>query len=267
MKKLLLIIFVLLICTVCIYLVHKQVPDDNSYSIEQLSPYQKSHIAHGGGALGEYTYSNCYYAIKTYYDEGIRLFELDVEYTTDNIPVMLHSWDGFQFKYLGLERNVVYSYEEFINAKMINDWGQLSLESTITYMKTEFPEMFLITDTKADNRALLLTISQQYSDVQDRIIPQVYNQEEYKYAKELGFKNIIYTLYMSEDTDEQIIEFCKNNQVFAITMPKDRALGTSLAKELNDLGIYVYAHTINSDEDFEQLKENGVSGIYTDNLF
>ena len=83
----------------------------------------------------------------------------------------------------------------------------------------------------------------------------------------LGFKNIIYTLYVSEDTNNEIVDFCKNNYVFAITMPKSRALDSDLAKRLSELGIYVYTHTVNSEEEFESLKEKGVRGIYTDTLF
>jgi len=238
----------------------------NSFFPNDLSSYQKSRIAHGGGSLDGYTYSSSYDAVKYYYNKGIRLFELDVEYTSDHMPVMLHSWDGFQYKYLGIDRDIVCTYDEFINAEMINGWTQLTLDSTIRIMKTEFPEMLLITDTKEDNKELLLILSTLYSDLMDRIIPQVYNQDEYKYAKELGFKNIIYTLYMSEDTDDQIIDFCTLNKPFAITMPKSRALESDLATRLSDMGIYVYAHTVNEEAEFEELKEKGVQGIYTDTL-
>ena len=162
---------------------------------EELSRLQKSLIAHGGGALSGDTYLNCYDAIKYYYDKGIRLFELDVEYTSDGMPVMIHSWDGFQWKYLGLDRNIVCKYDEFKNAKMKNNYTQLDLESLSNYMLTEFKEMYWITDTKADNKKLLSTLAVNYPYLLDNIIPQVYNQEEYFYAKNLGFKNIIYTLY------------------------------------------------------------------------
>ena len=245
----------------------KTIAEEIDIKKESLSLLQKSLIAHGGGALSGDTYLNCYDAIKYYYEKGIRLFELDVEYTSDGMPVMLHSWDGFQWKYLGLDRNSVCKYDEFKNAKMKNNYTQHDLESLSNYMITEFQEMYWITDTKADNKKLLSNLATNYPYLVDRVIPQVYNQNEYFYAKNLGFKNIIYTLYMSEDTDEQILDFCKHNDIFAITMPLQRVLDSELSQKLSELGVYVYTHTVNDDETYKTVLLKGVKGIYTDSLF
>ena len=211
----------------------------------------------------DYTYLNNLEAIRNSYNQGIRLIELDVEFTTDNQPVMLHSWYGFITKFFVVEAWKTYYYEEFKNFKMVNGWHQLTLEDTIFYMENEFKEMYLITDTKNDNKLLLDIIMSKYPHMQKRIIPQVYNQEEYFYAKSLGFTNIIYTLYTSPDTEEQIIEFYKQNKPFAITMPQSLAY-SSLPLELSKLGIYTYTHTINDINEYTTLINNGINGIYTD---
>ena len=215
--------------------------------------------------LGD-TYLNCYDSIKHYYSLGLRLFELDVEYTSDHVPVLLHSWDGFQYKYLGIPREKVASFEEFSNAKMKNGYTQLSLEALATLMENEFSDMFFVTDTKENNLELLSIISSNYKSIKPHVIPQVYNQDEYTFAKELGFENIIYTLYMSEDTDLEVIEFCKENDVFAITMPIKRVQDSVLANLLKNSGIFVYTHTVNDPSLFTKLKSYGVQGVYTDYL-
>ncbi len=212
------------------------------------------------------TYLNCYDSIKYYYSKGLRLFELDVEYTSDHVPVLLHSWDGFQYKYLGIPREKVASFEEFSRAKMKNDYTQLSLESLAKLMENEFSDMFFVTDTKENNIELLSIISSNYKAIKPHVIPQVYNQDEYFFAKELGFENIIYTLYMSEDTDDEVINFCKENDVFAITMPLKMAQESALASNLKEKGVFVYTHTVNNKAVFEELKSNGIQGIYTDYL-
>lgn len=217
------------------------------------------------GILEDYTYTNCLEAIKNSYSKGIRLIELDVEFTTDNKPVMLHSWDGFINKFFGVEAWKTYSYDEFENFEMVNGWHQLTLDDTISYMKNEFKEMYLITDTKNDNILLLDILVNKYPYMKKRIIPQVYSQEQYQYAKDLGFDNIIYTLYISTDTNEEIIEFCKQNKPFAITMPQHLAY-TDLPIELSKIGIYTYTHTINSIEQYNDLLNNGINGIYTDSI-
>ncbi|NBT32870.1 MAG: hypothetical protein EBT13_13490 [Rhodobacteraceae bacterium] len=53
----------------------------------------------------------------------------------------------------------------------------------------------------------------------------------------------------------------------AVTMPIDRALGTSLVRDLLDqTGTPVYVHTVNDPELAACLKSIGVAGIYSDSL-
>lgn len=227
---------------------------------------EKQYVAHAGGQLEDYTYLNNLEAIRNSYNKGVRLIELDIEFTRDNVPIMLHSWDGFITKFFRVPAWKKYYLKEFKSFQMINDWHQLTLDETIKYMQKEFKDMYLITDTKNDNLLLLDIIANRYPNMMHRIIPQVYNQDEYQYAKKLGFENIIYTLYMSEDTKEEIIEFCKRNNPFAITMNTSWA-NTDLPMELSKLNVYTYAHTINTEDEFEILKTNGIKGVYTDKLF
>lgn len=231
----------------------------------ELTANDMKYVSHAGGRMGKLTYVNNYEALKNSYDKGYRLIELDVEFTSDNVPVMLHSWDGFINSYFKVEGGKTYSYNQFKKFEMINGWHQLSLEDVINYMDTDFNEMYLITDTKNDNKKLLSLIKDEYSYMQSRIIPQVYSQDEYEYAKSLGYKNIIYTLYLSEDTKEEIIDFARREKPFAITMSTSWAY-TDLPLYLERLGVYTYCHTINDKSEYDFLKLNGIKGIYTDEL-
>ena len=266
MKKRSIFLIFLIIAIIIFSIIFTFIHTYNDYSkAHPLSLQEKKIIAHAGGALGDFKYLNNLESIENSYNNGIRLIELDIEFTTDNKPVMLHSWDGFVTKFFSVEAWKTYYYDEFKNFKMVNNWHQLTLDDTIFYMKNMFKEMYLVTDTKNDNKLLLDILATKYPYMKKRIIPQVYNQQEYKYAKDLGFNNIIYTLYASKDTPEQVIDFCKNNEIFAITMPKDLAY-TDLPSKLSELGIYTYTHTINDIEEFKSLSTKGINGIYTDYL-
>ena len=148
----------------------------------KISDIEKKYVAHAGGMLDNKTYLNCYEAIENSYKNGFRLIELDIEMTSDEVPVMLHSWDGFVTAFFDVESDKIYSYEEFKKFKMINSWNQLSLDEVINLMDSEFLDMYLVTDTKNDNKKLLELISKKYNYMMHRIIPQVYSQEEYHYA-------------------------------------------------------------------------------------
>ncbi|MCQ2749813.1 MAG: hypothetical protein MJ246_07740 [Clostridia bacterium] len=95
-----------------------------------LNDLEKSRVAHGGGRLnGKDDYTNCYDAVKSSYDKGVRMIELDIGFTADDVPVMIHSWDGFFPKYFDTkarnisfdEANGVILYSDFMKTQMKNN--------------------------------------------------------------------------------------------------------------------------------------------------
>ena len=234
---------------------------ENLEKVEDLTPEKL--IAHAGGRIGEHTYTNSKEALDQSLDKGYRFIEVDFEYTTDGEPVLLHSWDGFLTKFFEVEPKK-YSLEEFKSFQMINGWTQMTLEDLALWIN-KHPEVFIITDVKEKNIELLTKISQEYPDIQQQIIPQIYTMEEYIKAKYLGYKDIIFTLYRSQYTDEEIVEFAKHNKLLAITMPTSRAK-TQLPKELGKTDVFTYTHTINDKESAEILEGYGIDGFYTDEL-
>jgi glycerophosphoryl diester phosphodiesterase len=76
------------------------------------------------------------------------------------------------------------------------------------------------------------------------------------------FPEVLYTLYQSKDTDEQVIEFVNKTGV-DITMPASRAT-KSFVKKLKKAGARVYVHTVNEEDEIRELSRMGVHGFYTD---
>ena len=231
--------------------------------IKKKAMVPESLIAHAGGKIGDETYTNCQEALDTNYSKGFRLFELDFEWTSDNKPVALHSWDGY-IKRFFKEVPKQYTYNEFMDFKMINNWHQLDLEKLSIWLKSH-PDAFIVTDVKENNVELLKIISENYKDVQDQFIPQIYQMDEYIKVEYMGYKNIIYTLYLSKNTDDEIIDFVKRNKLFAVTMSIYKAK-TGLLQRLEESGVFIYTHTINSEESQKDLEQVGIDGFYTDSL-
>lgn len=100
-----------------------------------------------------------------------------------------------------------------------------------------------------------------------QFIPQIYAVNEYNPAIELGFKNIIFTLYRTNISDSEVLDFVNNNALLALTLPANRAVEGTLAQKLKHSGVFVYVHTVNQNEVFNFLQSKGVSGIYSDTLF
>lgn len=220
-------------------------------------------VAHAGGEIGGLTYTNAREALDLSYENGIRLMEVDFHWTTDDKLVCVHSWDGFINRHFNVEAKR-YSYDQFISFNMINGWHQLTPHTLRLWMERH-PDAYIITDIKENNIKGLEILSEKYPHIMDRIIPQIYSMDEYEKVKSLGYENIILTLYMIRNTDDEIVQFAQNNKLFAVTMPEEKAY-TDLPKRLKDIGVYVYAHTINEEGTVKKLKENCVSGFYTDRL-
>lgn len=218
-------------------------------------------VAHAGGKIGGETYTNSLEAMDQSYNNGIRLMEIDFEWTTDDKLVSTHSWDGFIGKFFNVPVKQ-YSYTEFENFQMINGWHQLT-PKVLDEWFGHHTDAYLVTDIKGNNVEGLRRLKQEYPRLAERIIPQIYRLEEYEHIKNLGYEDIILTLYLIKNTDDEIVEFAKNNKLFAITLPIKRAK-TDLPNRLKEHGIYVYAHTVNSQDLAEELESNGVSGFYTD---
>lgn len=243
-------------------------PKDKKISLiteDNLKNNIKNHhlIAHAGGIVGKSTYTNSKDAMDLSYNNGIRLMEIDFEWTTDNKLVCIHSWNELVEELFNVPIRQ-YSYEEFNKLEMINGWQQLTPDILAKWLE-DHSDAYLVTDIKRKSVDALKILSDSYPHLIERIIPQIYNFDQYDKVLDLGYKNIILTLYMTNNTDKEIIDFAREHKLFAITMPKKQA-ETSLPKKLNELGIYIYTHTMNDDELIEDYIGNGVSGFYTDVL-
>ena len=84
--------------------------------------------------------------------------------------------------------------------------------------------------------------------------------------RRLGFAHIIFTLYQTDLDDDGVIDFATQYPLLAVTMPLDRSIESDLPARLHSLGIFVYVHTVNDADRWAQLREIGVSGIYTEKL-
>ena len=104
-------------------------------------------------------------------------------------------------------------------------------------------------------------------DAPRRVIPQIYRARNFHAIKQLGYEQIIWTLYRYRYDNEQVLEEVHMlSGPVAITMPRHRA-DSNLPMELNLLGIPTYVHTINSAEESHRYRtEQGVTEIYTDFL-
>lgn len=235
-----------------------------SYDISK-NPIKKPQlIQHAGGGIGDMTYTNSLEALNKNYAEGERFFELDFDITSDGVPVVIHGWEQMNL-YKNGEIGKQYTSKEFISFKRKDKLTQMNIDILANWLETH-EGSYIITDVKSDNVKVLSTIASKYPSLKNRFVPQIYKLRQYSAVRELGFEDIILTLYASEYSDEIVLGFASQYPLFAVTMWDTRVLNGTLAKKLKQQNITVYAHTVNKWDEVQRLKAKGAFGVYTDFL-
>ena len=222
-------------------------------------------IAHAGGQIGNTTYTNSIDALNVNYDTGFRIFEMDFSFTSDQQLVCLHDWEESFERSFGRRRQAPVTLLEF--EQLVRDrseYNKCTLGSLMQWFSAH-PQAILVTDVKERNLDALAVISSSYPQFIDRVIPQIYQPDEYSVARDLGYKRIIWTLYLYPGSASTVLRNAQTMDLWAITMDTNRA-DQRLGLDLDTIAMPSYVHTINDFADYLYFKSVGIDEIYTDNL-
>jgi len=228
-------------------------------------------VAHAGGGYKGLTYTNSIEALEEH-SRTFTLFEIDLEWTKDKQLIGLHDWKDIFPRVFGFNVQEPLEYDVFRKLDAATGFTPVDLYSIKKFLANH-PEARIITDIKSDNITALRKIAGFFPDFSERFIPQVYQPEEFIEARDIGYKDIIWTLYQYPQRHNasgilsHIWNWEKRYDIkpFAITMPV-HAVEEGIAKVVADAGIPVYAHTINTFDEYLRLLLLGVCSIYTDFL-
>ena len=242
---------------------------DQATSIREKPVLQR--VAHAGGGIDGQTYTNSKEAIQANIKKGFAFIEIDFVWTRDNQLVALHDWGTAAFNTFGFvpvqppEINV---FKRWVGE--YSDYHNPTLEGIATLMSAH-PHVVLVTDVKDRNVDALRMMARYINDFPDRVVPQIFHPMEYDAVRDIGYKNIIWTLYRFQGDDKEVLRELqsgrmKARRLMAVTMPKERA-DAGLGLQLQKLKVPSYVHTINTiDACSRYLLGMGINEIYTDFL-
>lgn len=238
---------------------------------------ENRYIAHALGGINGNTYTNSREALERSYQRGLRVMEADMSLSSDGKLILLHSTDAESLANLGLPmswKNKMPTEKEFLNTKIMNTYHTMNFEELAKYMK-EHPDMYLVVDLKNNDikevercyKELVKIAKNVDKSVLDRIIPQIYYQEMYKPVMNIyNFKSMIFTTYRMEELEvNKIVDFSYEHGIKIVAVNKFK-FSKELTNKLVDRGISLYMFTYNDQEVVNRLRNNYVSGFYTDFL-
>ncbi|MNM14296.1 cytoplasmic glycerophosphodiester phosphodiesterase [compost metagenome] len=234
-------------------------------------------VAHAMGGIDGHPYTNAFEAFVANYEKGTRLFETDLLLTSDERLVARHEWTQNMSKLLNQwdtlpadKREGVPAYADFMDTPILDIYSAMDWDTVLDLLE-HYPDAYIVTDIKKsgsksimDEFEMLVDATQKRDPaLLNRIIPQIYNRPMLEQLNQIyAFPEVIYTLYESPDSDEQVIDFVEQTGV-NITMPVSRANKNFISK-LKDAGARVYVHTLNEPDDIGKLYRLGADGFYSD---
>jgi glycerophosphoryl diester phosphodiesterase len=221
-------------------------------------------VAHAGGTVQKVQGTNTIEAVEENYALGHRVFELDLNLTSDGRLVGIHDWDGKNAK----------SWAEFSSKPVGGIFTPTSIEMFLDFLD-KHKDAYIITDTKSfdysdeqveEQFEVLLEATSARPELRKRIVVQVYGQDMYYLVNKIyKYPNMIYTLYMETDPEAEIVKFVDNEDIAVVVMPPERA-NQDFLRKIYDTGAKVFIHTLNSTEEVKEWLGKGASGVYTDDL-
>ncbi len=228
------------------------------------------YIVHAGGFIecgGEQMdYTNTYETLDNLYKIGNRVAEYDFQTTSDGCIVCAHDGDGLWAR--GYDFTEAPTLEEFLGTKYKGQLTTMSLEMLAEFMSAH-KDFYVVTDVKDDLVSFCQHLSETYPDLKDQFIIQIYHDTgQYDPVHDMGFNNIIYTLYNTYDEErdpEVIYEFLTWHELVGVTFWDSWAIpGDPLFEAMRSSGVPMCVHTVNSADSMKEFFDLGITAIYTD---
>lgn len=223
-------------------------------------------ILHAGGATPQgVAGSNSLEALDRSYSLGYRTMELDFCWTQDGALACVHDWETYYAPGTGAAAPSLAEFESVRGSTY--GYTSMTLDHLAQWLESH-PDARIVTDIKEDGTAGAALIAQRYPQLQDRFIIQIYRMEEYAPVAELGYQDIILTVYQmtwNEKTDAQALAlFAADHPLYALTFPEELVQLSGYVDRLAAAGVPLYVHTVNDAQTQTELLAAGIAGIYTD---
>lgn len=218
----------------------------------------KHFIAHGGGSIDGYCYTNSKEALLSSLNKGFLFVELDLYMTTDSIVVCLHNLDEFN-KMTSSQLKELNS-EIFVNSKLYGKYTPMTLNNAIEIWNKK---PFIIVTDKLSSPTIL---NKYFKSNRDKVFVEAFNSDDYVELLKEGYRPM---LSLTNDRIHSLMLFtltsikCGRLVERIVINPKT---GKKLLRFYKRLGVHIASPTINNRDYVEKKVGREIDMIYTDYL-
>lgn len=250
-------------------------------------------IAHGGGGIDGKTCTNAKEAIELSYKNGTRMFDVDIQQTSDGVWVCSHGWldnieqysnyragisrvfqwDIEQNRYqVPIEKAKKQTIEEFKETKPFHKYTHITFAEFLKFM-CEYDDIWLIADLGYIASDKYKSLYRDLISKQDTIVQQhiVITFNTYQDANKLRAINPDIKLHlkrygMLDEDYYDVAEFCVKNNIHAVNLSIYNIDDEGI-KYLQSRGIHVFVAAVDFLSDYQYCKEKGSYGIVSNFLY
>ena len=228
---------------------YKSQPKYNLGLLDLLKKNDHKFIAHAGGGIDNFKYTNSIEAINQSINNGFKLIEIDLHETTDNIFVGIHDWENFNEITTQKKSSKKFSLAEINKLKIYNKYTPITVKKiNEIFLKNE--HLFLVTD-KTQN---FKKIQKDFTFGKERILVEIFGKSNFKKAIKQKVMNPIYN-YNNGD-----YKFVVNNNIKIISASIINILNKPKEfKKLLKNDIFIFAYSSNE----EKVIKNNIGILFT----
>jgi len=220
-------------------------------------PNVNRYIAHAGGEIEGLKYTNSLEALNYNYDQGFRLFELDISETVDGHFVATHDWNYWK-KEANYQGEVPVSLSEFKKHKIRNKYTTLDM-SAINQWFSEHSDAVLVTDKINTPKEF----AKQFVD-KSRLVMELFSLRAVEEALQNNISPLLSEKAVSEIKDDVISYLIDNKIKYVGLSRRSIANKKDFLKKCRENNILVYAYHINFDagKDERYVLDNEIGLVY-----
>lgn len=223
-------------------------------------------IAHAGGAIDGYTYTNSREALEKAVSNGYKHIEFDFAFTSDSVLVAAYDWNMFNdISGFSSKGDTAPSLQEFISRKIYGRYTPMTATDIKEYFLSN-KELILVTDKISDAAVL----KKNFAPLKKRMIVEAFTHNDYIQLKDEGYYRVLYSC-MAADIEKTVVKHLLLHKIFGGKIDR-MALHTSsvdytIFKAIDAMCNYrVALFTINDTTEIPKVLRKRIEYIYTDSL-
>lgn len=230
-------------------------------------------IAHAGGAIDGYNYTNSLEALNKNYDLGAKYFELDLNLTSDNKIVAVQDWQSWKkrTKYKG---NIPPTLKAFLENKIDNKFSPLDDKKILDWFLNH-PDTTLITHKLND----ALLIKKVFQNIKNNLIIRLGTEDSINKALSKNFDRILISqkIIWKNNFSKNFLNYLlyKKNTPYGFAVSKNLIYEyPDFFKDAKSLGFKIYVYDLNKDLDNDTIYSSDTEGAvicnfhnYIDGIF